>query len=90
MVWQDITNNALKRLISNIIGYATEGNSIIVKTPSIVISVRDINLFMSWIVIYKKKKFHLITEMGETDIVFQSITSFISDTDKEYSDADNS
>ena len=82
-------NNALKWLISNIIGYATEGNSIIVKTPSIVISVRDINLFMSWIVIYKKKKFHLISEMGQTDIVFQSITSFINDTDKEYSDADN-
>lgn len=83
-------NNALKRLINDIIGYATEGNDIIVKTPTIVISVRDINLFMSWIVIYKKKKFHLVTEMGETDIVFQSIIGFISDTDKEDSDADNS
>lgn len=83
-------NNALKWLISDIIGYATEGNSIIVKTPSIVISVRDNDSLVSWIVIYKKKKFHLITEMGETDIVFQSIISFISDTDKEYSDADNS
>lgn len=85
-------NNALKWLISDIIGYATEGNSIIVKTPSIVISVRKINLLVSWIVIYKKKKnkFHFITEMGETDTVFQAITSFISDIDKEYSDADNS
>lgn len=83
-------NNSLKWLISGIIGYATEGNCIIVKTPSIVISVRDNDSLMSWILIYKKKKFHLITEMGETDIVFQSITSFISDTDKEYSDADNS
>lgn len=83
-------NNAIKWLISNIIGYATEGNSIIVKTPNIMISVRKINLIVSWTVIYKKKKFHFITEMGETDTVFQAITSFISDIDKEYSDADNS
>lgn len=83
-------NNALKWLISDIIGYATEGNSILVKTPSIVISVRDNDSLLSWIVIYKRKKFHLIAEISETDIVFQSITSFISDTDKEYSDADNS
>ena len=83
-------NNALKWLISDIIGYAAEGNDIIVKTPSIIISVRDIDSLMSWIVIYKKNKFHLITEMDETDIVFQSITSFISDIDKEYSDANNS
>lgn len=83
-------NNALKCLISDIIGYATEGNSIIVKTPSITISVRNINLFTSLIVIYKKKKLHLITEMVESDIVLQAITSFISDTDKEYGDADNS
>lgn len=83
-------NNALKWLISDIIGYAAEGNDIIVKTPSIIISARDNDSLMSWIVIYKKNKFHLITEMDETDIVFQSITSFISDIDKEYSDADNS
>lgn len=83
-------NNALKWLISDIIGYAAEGNDIIVKTPSIIISARDNDSFMSWIVNYKKNKFHLITEMAETDIVFQSITSFISDTDKEYSDEHNS
>lgn len=83
-------NNALKWLISDIIGYAAEGNDIIVKTPSITISARYNDSLMSWIVIYKKNKFHLITEMDETDIAFQSITSFISDTDKEYSDAHNS
>ena len=83
-------NNALKWLISDIIGYAAEGNDIIVKTPSIIISARDNDSLISWIVNYKKNKFHLITEMDEIDIVFQSITSFISDTDKEYSDADNS
>lgn len=83
-------NNSLKRLFNDIIGYATEGNDIIVKTPSIVISVRQIGLFVSWIVVYKKKKFHLVSEMGETDIIFQSITSFISGVDKESNDADNS
>ena len=83
-------NNALNWLISGIIEYAAEGNDIIVKTPSITISARDNDSLMSWIVIYKKNKFRLITEMDETDIVFQSITSFISDTDKEYSDAHNS
>lgn len=83
-------NNALKRLISDIIGYATEGNSIIVKTPSIVLSVRRVESFVSWIVIYKKKKFHLIGEVGETDYIFSSITSFINDTDKEENDGTNS
>ena len=76
-------DNALKWLINDIIGYASEGNDIIVKTPSIVLSVRPVESFVSWIVIYKKKKFHLVSEMGETDIVFQSITSFISYIDKE-------
>lgn len=83
-------NNALKWLINDIIGYATEGNDIIVKTPSVTISARLIESFVSWIVIYKKKKFHLVSEIGETDLVFQSITSFISDVDKEDSGADNS
>ena len=83
-------NNALKWLISDIIGYASEGNSIIVKTPSIVISVRVNNSLMSWIMLYKKKKINLISEIGETDIVFQSLTSFINDVDKESNDEDNS
>lgn len=83
-------HNSLKWLFNDIIGYATEGNDIIVKTPSITLSVRQVESFMSWIVIYKKKKFHLVSEMGETDIIFQSITSFINDVDKESSDADNS
>lgn len=85
-----IVNNALKWLINDIIGYATEGNSIIVKTPSIILCARQVESFVSWIVIYKKKKFNLIGEIGETDIIFHSITSFISDVDKESNDADNS
>lgn len=79
-------NNALKWLINDIIGYASEGNHIIVKTPSIVLSARPVESFVSWIVIYKKKKFHLIGEIGETDYIFSSITSFINDIDKEEND----
>ena len=77
-------NNALKWLINDIIGYASEGNNIIVKTPSIVLSVRLIESFVSWIVI--KKKFHIIGEIGETDYIFSSIISFINDIDKEEND----
>lgn len=83
-------HNSLKWLLNDIIGYATEGNDIIVKTHSIVLSARHFESFVSWIVLYKKKKFNLIGEIGETDIIFQSITSFISDIDKESNDADNS
>lgn len=83
-------DNSLKWLLNNIIGYASEGNDIIVKTPSIVLSVRQFDSFVSWIVLYKKKKFNLISEIGEVDIVFQSLTSFINDVDKESNDADNS
>ena len=78
--------NSLKWLFNDIIGYASEGNDIIVKTPRIVLSVRQFDSFVSWIVLYKKKKFNLISEIGETDIVFQSLTSFINDVDKESND----
>lgn len=83
-------DNSLKWLLNDIIGYASEGNDIIVKTPSIVLSVRQFDSFVSWIVLYKKLKFNLISEIGEVDIVFQSLTSFINDVDKESNDADNS
>lgn len=82
--------NSLKWLLNDIIGYASEGNDIIVKTPSIVLSVRQFDSFVSWIVLYKKKKINLISEIGETDIVFYSLTSFINDVDKESTDEDNS
>lgn len=81
--------NSLKWLLNDIIGYASEGNAIIVKTSSITLSVRPVESFMSWIVVYKKKKFNIIGEIGETDTVFYSIISFINDTDKESNDADN-
>lgn len=83
-------DNALKWLISDIIGYAAQGNDIIVKTPNIVISVRIIKSFVSWVVIYKKLKFNLISEIDETDTVFYSITSFINDTDRGDNDSHNS
>jgi len=83
-------HNSLKCLLNNIVGYATDGNDIIVKTPSILLSARQFDSFVSWIVVYKKKKLNFIGEIRETDIVFQSITSFINDVDKESNDADNS
>jgi len=83
-------NNSLKWLVNDIIGYASEGNDIIVKTPNITLSVREVGSFMSWIVVYKKKKFNVISETGETDCLFHSIVSFINDTDKESNNADNS
>lgn len=83
-------DNSLKWLLSNIIVYAAEGNDIIVKTPSIVLSARQFDSFVSWIVLYKKKKINLISEIGETDTAFQSFTSFINDVDKESNDEDNS
>lgn len=83
-------HNSLKWLIGDIIGYASEGNDIIVKTPSIVLSVRQFNSFVSWIILYKKKKLNLISEIGEIDDIFYTIISFIKDVDKESNDADNS
>ena len=83
-------HNSLKWLLNDIIGYASEGNAIIVKTPSIALSVRQVGSVISWIVVYKKKKLHLISETGETDTLFRSIVSFINDTDKESNDAANS
>ena len=82
-------HNSLKWLLNDIIGYASEGNAIIVKTPSIILSVRQVGSFMSWIVVYKKKKFNVISVIGETDTLFHSIASFINDTDKESNDAAN-
>ena len=83
-------DNSFKWLLSEIVEYAAKGNDIIVKTPNMVISVRIIESFVSWIVIYKKLKFSLISEIGETDTVFYSISSFINDTDSGDNDADNS
>lgn len=82
--------NSLKWLLNDIIGYTSEGNDIIVKTPSIALSARQVGSFTSWIAVYKKKKFNLISETGETDIIFQALTSFINDVDTESNNADNS
>lgn len=83
-------HNSLKCLLNDIIVYAAEENDIIVKTPSIVLSVRQFDSFVSWIVLYKKKKLNLIGEIGERDNIFYAIISFINDVDKESNDADNS
>lgn len=83
-------NNVLNCLINVIIIYAAEGNDTIVKTPIITISARKVGPFVSWIVIYKKKKISLIGEIGETDTIFHSITSYINYIDKEDNDSNNS
>ena len=83
-------NNSLKWLFNDIIGYASEGNDIIVKTPSVMLSARQFDSFVSWIVLYKKKKLSLIGEIGERYSIFYAITSFINDVDKESNDANNS
>lgn len=83
-------HNSLKCLLNNIIGYATVGNDITVKTHNFILSARENDSLMSWIAIYKKRKIHFIAETGETHIVFQIITIFINDVDKEVNDEDNS
>ena len=83
-------HNSFKRLLNNIIEYATEGNDITVKTHNFILSAIENDSQMSWIVSYKKMKIHLIAETGETHIVFQTITTFINDGDKEVDDEDNS
>ena len=82
-------DNSLKWLLSDIIGYAAEGNDIIVKTPRIVLIARQFDSFVSWIALYKKRKFNLIGEIGERYNIFYAIISFISDVDKESIYADN-
>lgn len=82
--------NSLKWLLNDIIGYASEGNDIIVKTPRIILSVRQFDSFVSYIVLYKKKKLNLIGEIGERYNIYYTIISFIDDVDKEIIDADNS
>ena len=83
-------DNSFKWLLNDIIGYAAEGNDIIVKTPIITISARKLDHLCSWIVIYKKKKINLISDIGDTSIIFQSITRYINDVDMEDNDANNS
>ncbi len=83
-------DNSLKWLLGDIIDYATNHQDIIVKTPTIMLSARTIGSFISWILIYKKKKFSIIGEIGDTDTVFYSMRNFICDTDKEYYESDNS
>lgn len=83
-------DNSLKWLLGDIIDYATNNQDIIVKTPTIMLSARTIGSFISWILIYKKKKFSIIVEIGDTDTVFYSMRNFICDTDKECYESVNS
>lgn len=82
--------NSLKRLLGDIIDYAANHQDIIVKTSTIMLSARTIGSSISWILIYKKKKFSIIGEIGDTDTVFYSMRNFICDIDKECHESDNS
>lgn len=83
-------DNSLKWLLGDIIDYAANQHDIIVKTPTIMLSARTIGSFISWILVYKKKKFSIIGEIGDTDTVFYSMRNFICDMDKECYESDNS
>ena len=83
-------DNSLKRLLGDIIDYAANQQDIIVKTPMIMLSAITTGSFISWVLIYKKKKFSIIGEIGDTDTVFYSMRSFICDMDRECNESDNS
>lgn len=83
-------DNSLKWLLGDIIDYGSNQQDIIVKTPTIMFSARTIGHHISWVLIYKKKKFSIIGEIGDTDTVFYSMRKFICDTDKECNESDNS
>ena len=83
-------DNSLKRLLGDIIDYAANKQDIIVKTPTVMLTARTTGSFISWVLIYKKKKFSIIGEIGHTDIVFHSMRNFVCDMDRECNESDNS
>lgn len=83
-------DNSLKGLLGDIIDYASNEQDIVVKTPTIMLSARTTGSFISWILIYKKKKLSIIGEIGDTDTVFYLMRNFICDMDKECYESDNS
>ena len=72
-----------KILIQELIEYATDGSPILVKTPDLLFSAREHESFVIWIVIYRKKKYSLISCLNDFDYVNQLIFKFIHYTDKE-------
>lgn len=76
-------DNSLKWLLGDIIDYAVNQQDIIVKTPTIMLSARTTDSFISWVLIYKKKTLSIIGEIGDTDTVFYSMRNFICDMDRE-------
>lgn len=83
-------DNSLKWLLGDIIDYAANQQDISVKTPTIMLSARTIGCFISWVLIYKKKKLSIIGAIGETDIVFHSMRNFVCNIDRECNESDNS
>lgn len=83
-------DNSIKWLIGDIIDYAANEQDIIVKTPTIMLSARTTGSFISWVLVYKKKTFSIIGEIGDTDTVFYSLRNFICDMDRKCDESDNS
>ena len=82
-------DNSLKWLLGDIIDYAANQQDIIVKTPTIMLSAITTGSFISWVLIYKKKKLSIIGEIGHTDTVFNSMRNFVCDMDRECNESDN-
>lgn len=70
-------------LIQDIIAYARNGCPILVKTPDLLVSVRKIESFISWVVVYRGKKHSIISCLNEPDYVNYLIFKFIKSVDVE-------
>ena len=72
-----------KILIQELVEYAIDGSPILVKTPDLLFSTREHESFVIWVVIYRGKKYSLISCLNDFNYVNQLIFNFIHNTDKE-------
>lgn len=72
-----------KILIQDLVEYAIDGSSILVKTPELLFSAREHNSIIIWVVIYRDKKHTLFSCLNDLHHANRSIFNFIHDTDKE-------
>lgn len=72
-----------KILIQELVEYAIDGSPILVKTPDLLVSAREHKSFIIWIVIYRGKKFSLISCLNDFNYVIYLIFKFIQHTDEE-------
>lgn len=83
-------DESTKIFLQDLIEYACEGREVLVKTNDFLFSTNIKSTFTTWIMIYKKRRFSLIVETGNFNIVNSAIANFILNTDKEHNDTDNS